>query len=53
MDKLLTWIRAFGNAGAVANASVLREQHRREEWILRGLTLRLEGTAEEAASAVA
>ena len=53
MDKLLMWIRALGNAGAVANASVLREQHRREEWILSGLALRLAGTADEAAAEVA
>jgi hypothetical protein len=53
MDKLLAWLWTFGNAGAVANASWLRDQHRREEWILRGLTLRVEHTAEESAAAVA
>ena len=53
MDKLLTWLRNFGNEGAVANASVLRAQHRREEWILRSLTLRVENAAQEAAAAAA
>jgi hypothetical protein len=53
MDKLLTWIRGLGNAGAVANARVLSEQRRQEEWILRGLTLRLASVAEEAAAAAA
>jgi hypothetical protein len=53
MDKLLTWLLTLGNARAVANSSVLRDQHRRDEWILRGLTLRIENAAQEAAAAAA
>jgi hypothetical protein len=53
MDKLLVWVRSFGNAGAVANARRLRDEHRREDWALRGLNARIAGAAEEAAAAVA
>jgi hypothetical protein len=53
MDKLLSWIRSFGNAGAVANADELRAQHRREEWIMRGLTARITRTVEEVKTAAA
>ena len=56
MDKLLSWVRSFGsfgNAGAVANASELRAQQRREDWVLRGLTARIASTIDEADTAAA
>jgi hypothetical protein len=53
MDKLLTWFLNLGNARAVANASVLGEQHRREEWLLRSLSHRVEHAAQEAAAPAA
>ena len=53
MDKLLTWLLGLGNEGAVANASVLKEQQRKEEWILRSLTLRVEGSAAREGAATA
>jgi hypothetical protein len=53
MDKLLSWVRSFGNLGAVANAGKLRAQHRREDWILKGLTARIADAFEEATAEVA
>jgi hypothetical protein len=53
MDKLVTWIRTFGNAGAVANAHELKAQQRREDWIMRGLTARIARAAEESDAAAA
>jgi hypothetical protein len=48
MDKLFGWVRSFGNAGAVANARRLQDERRREDWMLRGLTLRIAGPEEVA-----
>jgi hypothetical protein len=53
MDKLLSWVRSFGNSGAVANANRLHEEHRTEDWILRGLALRVASPADDAGVSVA
>jgi hypothetical protein len=42
MNTVLLWFKSLGNAGAVANAGVLLEQRRRDEWVVESLALRLE-----------
>ena len=41
MTRLLEIMRSLGNAGAVANARVLLDERRREDWLVRTLARRL------------
>ena len=50
MNSFLLWLKSLGNAGAVANANVLLEQRRRDDWAVESLELRLE-RREQAATA--
>lgn len=50
MSTLIEWLRAQGNAGAVANAHSMRTERRREERLVRSLVLRLPPVATGTAS---
>jgi hypothetical protein len=51
---MLTWVRRFGNAGAVANAAALGAERSREIAAVERLALRLQPfERDEAAAAVA
>ena len=41
MKTVMQWLRSFGNAGAVANASASLAQHQREEQIVAELAQRV------------
>jgi hypothetical protein len=41
MTSVINWLRSLGNAGALANASVLLQERRREEWTVAALAMRL------------
>jgi hypothetical protein len=45
VNPLTTIVRLLGNDGAVANAQAVLEERAREDWIVQGLTLRLEQKA--------
>jgi hypothetical protein len=53
VNPLTTFVRSLGNAGALANAQAVLDARDREDWIVQGLTRRLERTAASAAAAVA
>ena len=42
MNPLTTFVRSLGNDGAVANAHAILEARVREDWLVQGLTRRLE-----------
>lgn len=51
MPSLTSFLRALGNEQAVANASVLLDLRRQEDWLVAGLARRLdrhEGTNQRA-----
>jgi hypothetical protein len=51
MPSLMSLLRALGNEQAVANAAVLLELRRQEDWLVAGLARRLdrhEGTSQAA-----
>ena len=51
MTRFLDLIRSLGNAGAVANAQVLLDERRREDWEVRSLLRRITPAAPVAARA--
>ena len=42
MNPLTTFVRSLGHDGATANARAMLEARGREDWLVQGLTLRLE-----------
>ena len=42
VNPLTTFVRSLGNDGAIANARAVLEARVREDWLVQGLTLRLE-----------
>ena len=42
VNPLTTFVRSLGNDGATANARAVLEARVREDWLVQGLTLRLE-----------
>lgn len=49
MNRLIELLRSLGNEGAVANARLVLDEHRRDEWLVRSLVRRLEQHAPEPA----
>jgi len=46
MSQLTTFLRSLGTAGAVANVRLVLEARQREDWVLEGLSRRLEPAAQ-------
>ena len=42
MNPLTTFVRSLGNDGAIANAHAILEARVREDWLVQGLSRRLE-----------
>jgi hypothetical protein len=53
VNPLTTFVRSLGNDGAVANAHAILEARVREDWLVQGLTRRLEPSAPSTVSAPA
>jgi hypothetical protein len=51
VNPLTTFVRSLGNEGALANAQAVLDARAREDWIVQGLTRRLERSASAAVSA--
>ena len=49
VNPLTTFVRSLGNDGALANAQAVLDARAREDWIVQGLTRRLERPAASAA----
>jgi hypothetical protein len=47
MSQLTTYLRSLGNPGAVANVRLVLEARRREEWVIEGLSRRLDPAAQD------
>ena len=45
MNPLTTFVRSLGNEGALANAHAVLETRAREDWLIQGLSRRLEHAA--------
>src|SRR5688572_19804081 len=50
VNPLTTFVRSLGNDGALANAQAVLDARDREDWIVQGLTQRLERSAPAAAA---
>ena len=50
VNPLTTFVRSLGNDGALANAQAVLDARAREDWIVQGLTKRLERSAPVAAA---
>ena len=53
MNPLTTFVRSLGNDGATANARAVLEARVREDWLVQGLTLRLERSKAPSSEGVA
>jgi hypothetical protein len=53
VNPLTTFVRSLGNDGALANAQAVLDARVREDWLVQGLTLRLERRAASAAAPAA
>ena len=53
VHPLTTFVRSLGNAGALANAQAMLDARDREDWIIQGLTWRLDRPAASEAVAAA
>lgn len=53
MNPLTTFVRSLGNDGALANAHAVLEARVQEDWLVQGLSRRLEHAAPSTVSAPA
>ena len=53
MNPLTTFVRSLGKDGATANARAVLEARAREDWLVQGLTLRLERSNASSSEGVA
>jgi hypothetical protein len=51
VNPLTTFVRSFGNDGAVANAQTVLDARRHEDWLVQGLARRLDSTGHTAPAA--
>lgn len=53
MNPLTTFVRSLGNDGALANAQATLQAREQEDWLVQGLSRRLEHAAPSTVSAPA
>ena len=51
VNPLTTFVRSLGNEGALANARSVLDAHRHEDWVIQGLTRRLESIGTDSPAA--